>query len=547
MRSASEELGMRPGDARLMMQRLAVLALRYGVAVGSSAAALVLALALVPWAEGSPFPLFLAAVMLSAWYGGLGPGLLATVVGAVASSYYFLAPTHSLGVATAGGAVRLLVFGLVALLISSLNAALHEARRRAEAARAAAEAATAELRAIQTVTDAALAHLQLDDLLSQLLARIHEVLQADVVGILLVTDDGRELVASAGVGLEEEVSQGLRIPMGRGIGGRVAAQREPLVVEDLAMVEVASTVLQQKGVRSLVSVPLMVEGRVLGVLQVGTLPRRRFGDDEVRLLRLVADRIALAIAQARLYETERRARAEAQQALRVRDEFLASASHELRTPLSHIKGFVSTLRQTDVEWDAETRQDFLAEIDRETDRLAKMIGDLLDMSRLESGELDRMERISTRPAELVAGGLDRVRGLVVGNSIEIDVPTDLPEVLADPSQLERVVANLVENAAKYGRPGTPIRLAAAVDGGELELQVEDEGPGIPAGEEERIFEKFYRLRTDGPTVPGTGLGLTISRQIVQAHGGRIRAETHPRGARFVVRLPLKPHGRGSAP
>jgi K+-sensing histidine kinase KdpD len=347
---------------------------RYGTAVVAMAVAILVALLLAPLTDGNPFPILLAAVMFGTWYGGLGPGLLVTWLGVVAGIYFFLAPTFSLGVATASSAVSLGVFTVVALLISSLNAALRDARVRAEVARTAAEAAT---RATQ-------------------------------------------------------------------------------------------------------------------------------------------------------------------QALRVRDEFLASASHELRTPLGHIKGFVSTLRQTDVEWDEATRQDFLGEIEREADRLAKLIGDLLDMSRLESGGLDEIERAPSPPRTLVTGGLDRVRGLLNGRAVIVDAPPDLPSVLVEPSQIERVIANLVENAAKYAPGESAITVAATVVGRELQFRVEDEGPGIPDEDLDRIFERFVRLKHDGDTVPGTGLGLAICRRIVEAHGGWIRAENTTSGVQFLVGIPLMP-------
>ena len=228
------------------------------------------------------------------------------------------------------------------------------------------------------------------------------------------------------------------------------------------------------------------------------------------------------------------------------DDVLAAAFHELRTPLSHIKGFVSALRQGDVEWDEATRADFLAEVEREADRLASLIGDLLDLSRLERGGL---ERAPVRPAALVAGGLDRVRGLLADRPLELRVPPDLPPVWADAPQLERVLANLLENAAKYSPPGSPIAVSAApLPGRRLELAVEDRGPGIPEPLLERVFDQFFRA--PGPAdhpVAGTGLGLSIARSIVLAHGGRIRAENRPDGgARLVISLPLSPPTRAPA-
>ena len=223
----------------------------------------------------------------------------------------------------------------------------------------------------------------------------------------------------------------------------------------------------------------------------------------------------------------------------MRDEFLAATSHELRTPLAHVKGFVSTLRQADVQWDEATRQDFLGEIEREADRLARLISNLLDISRIESGGLEHAERAPTAPRALVTGGLDRVRLLLGQRRVAVDVPDDLPRVDVDSTQLEGVFANLLENAAKYTPPESPLRVSGRPVEGGVELRLEDRGPGIPPDDLERIFEKFVRGSTARASVPGTGLGLAICRGIVRANGGRIRAENRPTGgASFVVWPPL---------
>jgi signal transduction histidine kinase len=282
-----------------------------------------------------------------------------------------------------------------------------------------------------------------------------------------------------------------------------------------------------------IALPLQARGRILGAVSFLHASDRRYGVADLQSAKEVAHRMAMALDNARLYE-------ETQRAVRVRDEFLASASHDLRTPLSHIKGFTSTLLQTEVEWDESSRREFLVEIVRATDRLDKLIGDLLDISRIESGGLDSGERVATAPSALVAGGLDRVQGLLEERSIEVDVAADLPLVAVDPTQLERVVANLVENAAKYSPSHGVIQVKASCRDNFLEMRVEDEGPGIPADQLDQIFEKFHRAQSAArPGVSGTGLGLAICRGIVRAHAGRIRAENRDEGgARFIVQLPL---------
>jgi PAS domain S-box-containing protein len=284
--------------------------------------------------------------------------------------------------------------------------------------------------------------------------------------------------------------------------------------------------------RSYIGIPLIVGKEVRGaVFLVTSESGREYAAADLQLAEELGRRLSQAVDNARLHM-------QVQQAVRVRDEFLAATSHELRTPLAHIKGFVSTLRQSDVEWDEATRQDFLAEIERESDRLTRLIGNLLDISRLESGALS-IDGAPTPPRALLARGLERIRPLLADRSITIEAPETLPELTVDSVQMESVFANLFENAAKYTPVGSPLRLTAAeVDGG-VELRVEDEGPGIPPADLDRIFDKFVRGSRRSGSTPGTGLGLAICHGIVKASAGRIWAENRPSGgAAFVVWLPL---------
>ena len=174
------------------------------------------------------------------------------------------------------------------------------------------------LAALQRVTEAALAHLGLDDLLAALLERVAEVLHSDTAAFLLVEDDDAQMLhARAAKGIEEEVEQGVRIPVGRGFAGRVAAERRPIVIPDIEDADILNPILREKGIRSLLGVPLLVGGRVIGVLHVGTLTPRDFTAEDRDLLQVAADRAALAIDHARLFERERRAREESEDAVRV--------------------------------------------------------------------------------------------------------------------------------------------------------------------------------------------------------------------------------------
>lgn len=224
---------------------------------------------------------------------------------------------------------------------------------------------------------------------------------------------------------------------------------------------------------------------------------------------------------------------------RLKDEFLSMVTHELRTPLHHIKGFATTLLQTDVQWDAETQRDFLSTIDHEADRLSKLVSNILQMSRIEAGELGAARRRPCRVQDLTSRALQRLRGETEAYRVQVSLPATLPPICADETGIESVIANLIENATKYAPPGSAITIEAAARAGRLIVCVADEGPGIAPEQQARIFDRFYRVSADSRAAPGVGLGLAICKRIVEAHNGRIWVESQPgSGARFYFDLPL---------
>src|SRR5690242_5663455 len=189
---------------------------------------------------------------------------------------------------------------------------------------------------LQAVTDAALAHLEVEELLRVLLPRIRDILGADTCAVLLLDEETDELVARAAVGIEEEVEAGVRIPVGEGFAGRVAASKQPVILGDVDHAHVLNPILSEKGIKSLLGVPLLIHDTAIGVLHVGTLTHRQFTSEQTELLQLVADRVALAIERAQLH----------QEMLRLdelRANFVAIASHELRTPATSVVGAVATI------------------------------------------------------------------------------------------------------------------------------------------------------------------------------------------------------------
>lgn len=221
---------------------------------------------------------------------------------------------------------------------------------------------------------------------------------------------------------------------------------------------------------------------------------------------------------------------------RMKSLLISTVSHELRTPLASIKGYASTLLADDVEWDVAEQREFLGIISRETDRLNRMVNDLLDMSRLEAGRLQLMP-VPCELAEVLAKAAAQVEP-VSHERLHIDLPPDLPPLIADPQRLEVVLRNLIENAVKYAGSDTPITVSAQVENGTAVISVTDQGPGIPESHRQRIFETFYRV-DDGLTRPsGFGLGLAICQGFIQAQGGRIWIDPQVDGTRVAFTLPL---------
>jgi signal transduction histidine kinase len=408
-------------------------------------------------------------------------------------------------------------------LVADRAALAIEHARLYEAERAARE----RIEHVQAVTDAALAHLEVDELLHVLLPRIRDILETDTCAVLLLDDEGKELVARAALGIEEEVEQGVRIPLGAGFAGKVAAEGRPLVI-DVDHYEVYNPILRQKRIKSMIGVPLLVRGVSLGVLHVGTLTPRNFRPDEVELLQIVAERVAIAIERARLHE-------ELVQLDQLKLNFVAIASHELRTPAASVYGVLKTLAERGHELSDELREELLRVGVEQGERLRRLLEELLDLSRLDA----RAIIVEPRPIVLKATLADVVEGaLAATDAVELDIPDDLA-VVVDPLVLERVISNLVANAARYGAP--PIRIEARQRDRHLRVAVEDAGPGIPAELEGRIFDRFARGR--GQT--GHGLGLAIARAYAQAHGGDLVYEPHSRGARFELLIPQERNGLSS--
>jgi len=295
-------------------------------------------------------------------------------------------------------------------------------------------------------------------------------------------------------------------------------------VIDVEKYPVYNPILRQKRIKCMVGVPLLVRGASLGVLHVGTLAPRQFTRDEVELLQLVAERVAMAIERAQLHE-------ELIQLDQLKLSFVAVASHELRSPATSVYGVLKTLSERGGYLSEELQAELLRVGAEQGERLRRLVEELLDLSRLDA----RAISVEPRPVVLKAALADVVQGaLTRSDAVELDIPDDLAAVV-DPLVLERVVSNLVANAVRYGAP--PIRIAAQQRDRHLRVTVEDAGPGVPKDLEGRLFDRFARGGESG-----TGLGLAIARAYAQAHGGNLVYDPLPDGARFELLIPQERNG-----
>lgn len=244
----------------------------------------------------------------------------------------------------------------------------------------------------------------------------------------------------------------------------------------------------------------------------------------------------LADLRQRLLEIERAALAESEHANRMKLQFLSTVSHELRTPLTSIKGFAMTLMADDVSWDTETQQSFIAIINEEADKLADLVDQLLDLSQLQAGKF-RIRPVQAQLPEILSVAMAQLEAISAQHQLILNVPSELPPIMADTQRIAAVLVNLVGNAAKFSPPGTPISVSVIQQDTGIQVDVRDDGPGIAVENREHVFDTFWQPdRLDNPK-KGAGLGLAICKGIVTAHGGTIWVADVSSGTTISFTLP----------
>lgn len=421
-----------------------------------------LAAAMVPARDSLTLPidilLFLLMVVVVALVGGMWPAVTSAVLGFLLLNWFFTPPLHTLTIAEPENLFALLIFVLVAVMVSTVVDVA--ARRTREAARARADA--------EVLSTLAGHVLRGDSALPSLLGRLREVYGLASVTLLERDGDGWQIVGIAGG------------PPATSPGG---ADTDVVIDDELV---------------------LAVRGKLLAAA-------------DRRVLEAFAAEAAVALRQQRLREEASRAQPLAE-ADRMRTALLAAVSHDLRTPLASAMAAVESLRSTEIAWSAGDRQELLATADESLAKLARLVANLLDMSRLQAGALG----LELRPATLADV-------LPHDLAFTVEVPADLPPFMADPALLERVLANLVSNGVRY----SPVVVTASAHGSLVEIRVIDRGPGIPAEAHERVFLPFQRLG-DRDNHAGVGLGLALSRGLAEAMGGTLLPEETPGGGLTMI-------------
>jgi two-component system sensor histidine kinase KdpD len=452
--------------------------------------------------------LFLLAVMVAAVWFGRGPSLLAAALGVASYDFCFVPPFYTFSVADQR---YFLTFGMmfaVSFAMSELAGRLRRQQRDAQAR----EQRTAVLYA-----------------LTRDLASLHEPARIASIAARHAADIFSAKALVLGVSTDGELHELGASPEGAELDAKDRGVAQ-WTHEHGALAGLGTDTLP--GAASLCA-PLRAAQSRLGVLALVPRARAELRADQRSFLDVLCRQVAAALERARLAEEAKQAalRAKTEE---MRSSLLSAVSHDLRTPLASITGAATSLRD-DTNLGPDTRRELVESIVGEAERLERLVANLLDMTRLESGGI-ALRRDWVPLDEMVGSALTRLESRLGARPVTVSIAAEVPLLNVDPVLFEQVFVNLLENADKYTPAGSPLEITAHSDGQRVEVTIADHGPGLPAGAEAHIFEKFYRGPHSGTS--GAGLGLAICKGIVQAHGGAIRAETRATGgAAFHIWLP----------
>lgn len=415
---------------------------------------------------------------------GRTTAVVASVASFLAYNFFFVPPLYTLAIEFRQDLLELAIFLAVSLIIGTLAA---RERAQSRAAQRRIDQMTALYQLSQDVSRAA----NYVDILPHIAAAARRILGASGITITLTLDEQQApLVARAGIAY----------PTGEAGPGD--------------------------------SIPISAGGQTVGAVRAHGLTHSPQDQEPVLpLLTMISNLVALMVERTRATDAAMHTFA-LQEADRLKSVLLSSVSHDLRTPLAVITGAASNLLDPTMTWDSGTQRAFAEAIASEADRLNRLVRNLLEMSRLEAGAFRRQHTLM-EIGDLLGATVQRLTTYLRDYRLEITIDPDLPLVQADAVQIDLVLSNLLENAAKFAPPQTSICVRARQVPGFVEVTVADQGPGVPAAAQDRIFEKFYREAPPEHGPGGSGLGLTICQGIVEAHGGRIWVANRPEGGLCV--------------
>jgi two-component system sensor histidine kinase KdpD len=454
--------------------------------------------------------IYLLTVVIISSFLARGPAIFSSFFSVAAFAFFFVPEYFSFAIASTEYAITLLVMLLVSLMVSGLTARV---RHQARAAREQERQTAALFEMSQNLT----AINSLEELLQVAAEQLARTFDSRVA--ILMPETGEKLEIRAGYPFADE-------DVREGMVARWAFKHGLLAGAGTGTLSAVKSIY----------LPLIASQHAIGVLRLeSSQPGRVLDAESLRLLEALGSQVALAVEHENLSRQTQGAQLQ-MEAERMRNTLLSSVSHDLRTPLTVIAGSASTLLEGEETLDSFTKHELAQSIFEEARRLDRLVHNLLEMSRLQSGEA-MFHKEWYVLEEVIGSALGQLDPQLHDHPVSINLPTDLPLVRIDALLLERVVINLLENSIKYTPPGTPLEISARVEDQELLVALADRGPGLPKGEEERIFEKFYQVSPG--SARGAGLGLTICRSIIEAHGGRIRAANREDGgALFSFTIPL---------
>ena len=398
------------------------------------------------------------------------------------------------------------------------------------------------LKALYETTRLSYGEQKLGVSIGSLLEQTCEMFRAEraTLTLLRTSDETDALESTFHVDGASNFMQPIKLDPRQGVWARVIAEEAALRVERSTVSEKLKAHLEAEDITDALVAPVRGTEAVIGIMQVANRVQGSFSDDDLKLFETLASHAGISVENARLVTRLEESLAHLTEMNRLKDDFVASVSHELRTPLTSIKGYVGTLLRPEANFSAEQQRDFLQTVARQSNRLQRLIEDLLAVSRIETATTSASLTTVSVP-RLVQDVLDELRQRMETHPVDLEWDPHLPTIETDAGKVHQIIANLVDNAMKYSDPGAHVTIAARPDQDGALVTVTDQGRGIPPDQQAKVFDRFYQVdQTSTRRVGGTGLGLYICRTMAEAIGARIWLDrSDESGSVFALWLPLR--------